>query len=727
MKRWWGTQVIGSVALACALLVGTSVMAFASERESVVTGQISMDHADGFDTDRSEETPMLDTGTERLRLLGVDARHLSIGAFVRVEGTREGSAIRVNRSHKGISATQAPAAFLADGTPTSERRVAVLLINFVDQGWTTTSPLPPLEPWTNQQVRDLYFDGPSSVAAYYSDVSDGMLAITGDVFGYYTLNVPPRPCDYSGWGAAARAAAASAGVDLASYTNVVHVFTHQPACWWLGMAVVPGTKNWINGELTHYVATHELGHNLGVAHASSTSCMSGLERVAFSAECTTDEYGDPYDVMGYTGSRHMNGWHRYQLGMLPSSDLQTVTQSGEYTLAPVGSPAGSGTRMLRVQRSAGDYWYLEYRQPDGLFDDFGLSANAVSGLGIRLAPDLTLVRSRLIDTTPETTSFNDAPLAIGRTFVDPVDGWTVTLEALSETGAIVDIEHGVIVPPPEPVSGDDVTPPSAPGPLIAQLVLGDQADLTWSAATDDVGVDHYLLAIDGIAHATTRELRLQAITLAGGYSYTLGVIAVDAAGNGSEATTTAIAVPDVTPPTTLANFAVARSGANAVLSWRTPLDNIGLAGFRVYRDGNQIATLTPDTINYVDYGAPVGLRRYAVAPFDGAGNQGVPGIGTVTMASGGATAPTVPSGLAAHSEPRRYVVLAWNASTDDGGGAIKYQIFRGTRKIAVVATTTFTDRPRQAGYYSYRVRAVDEARNKSAFSDTVIGVAAKNP
>jgi hypothetical protein len=735
MKRRWGAHFIWTVALASALLIGGAVPAAASDGSRVVTGVISFDHADGFDTDRSEEYPMLDTGSDRLRLVGVRPEDVTAGAAVRVVGRLAGSDLVVDRAKRDISAAPAlaPAGVSAAGVASTHRTIAVLLINFVDQGWTTTSPQPPQEPWTKQHVRDLYFDGPSSVAAYYSELSDGMLSITGDVFGYYTLNVPPRPCDYTGWGAAARAAAEAAGVDLAAYTNVVHVFTHQPACWWQGIAVVPGTKNWVNGALNHYVATHELGHNLGVAHASSTSCVSGVERVSFSATCTTDEYGDPYDVMGYTGSRQMNGWHRYQLGMMAAADVQTVTDPGEYSLTPVGAPSAEieAPRMLRVARSAGDYWYLEHRQPGGVFDDFGAHANAVSGLGIRLAPDLTIIRSRLIDTTPWTTSFDDAPLAVGATFVDPIDGWRITLESLDGAGAVVDIQHGPTgAPAPGPASnpapGDDVTPPSAPGILAATLVLGDEADLAWDAATDDVGVDHYLVSIGGVPHATTHELGLLAVTLAGGYTYELSVSAVAAAGTVGEAAATSLVVPDVTPPQTLAKFVLSRSGGNAVMSWKTPLDNIALAGFRVYRDGQQIATLTPDTVNYVDSGAAPGVRRYAVLGYDAAGNRGVPGFGTLTLPTTNASAPTVPTGLAAVSQPRRYVVLTWNASTDDGG-TVKYQVFRGSRKVAVVTATTFTDRPRRPGSYSYRVRAVDAQKNKSAFSDAVIGIAAKNP
>ncbi len=46
---------------------------------------------------------------------------------------------------------------------------------------------------------------------------------------------------------------------------------------------------------------------------------------------------------------------------------------------------------------------------------------------IRVAPDLTVVHSRLIDANPQTATFNDAPLLAGRTFLDPINTIYVTV------------------------------------------------------------------------------------------------------------------------------------------------------------------------------------------------------------------------------------------------------------------------------------------------------------
>ncbi len=92
--------------------------------------------------------------------------------------------------------------------------------------------------------------------------------------------------------------------------------------------------------------------------------------------------------------------------------------------------AGGAPRVLRVARPSGDFFYLEWRQPYGQFDAFSSTSAAVNGVIIRQAPDSGAVRSRLLDATPATTSFTDAPLAVGSTFVDPASSITITSVAV---------------------------------------------------------------------------------------------------------------------------------------------------------------------------------------------------------------------------------------------------------------------------------------------------------
>ena len=53
----------------------------------------------------------------------------------------------------------------------------------------------------------------------------------------------------------------------------------------------------------------------------------------------------------------------------------------------------------------------------------------------------------------------------------------------------------------------------------------------------------------------------------------------------------ATGAPDTTPPTTPTGLsATAISGSQVNLSWTASTDNVGVTGYRIYRNGTQIAT-----------------------------------------------------------------------------------------------------------------------------------------
>ncbi|MBI5555734.1 MAG: fibronectin type III domain-containing protein, partial [Elusimicrobia bacterium] len=79
--------------------------------------------------------------------------------------------------------------------------------------------------------------------------------------------------------------------------------------------------------------------------------------------------------------------------------------------------------------------------------------------------------------------------------------------------------------------------------------------------------------------------------------------------------------PDTTPPTVPANLtATAISSTQINLSWTASTDNVGVAGYKVYRGGIQIATVTSGT-TYSDTGlSPSTTYSYTVSAYDAAGN-----------------------------------------------------------------------------------------------------------
>jgi Gametolysin peptidase M11 len=330
----------------------------------------------------------------------------------------------------------------AANTPT--RTAAVILFNFVSDS---------RRPYTLEHARQVVFTGENSVNTYLRESSFGRAGLSGDVYGWYTIAEPTDGCPFVEWSRAAQAAAAAAGVDLGAYQHYVLVFPRMPACEWSGMAEMPGSLSWINGELTVRVVGHELGHNLGAHHASGLRCVAGGVPVAVGGTCSADEYGDPFDIMG-AGGRHTSNWNKARLGWLGGSNLATASGSGTFALAAQESLT-SEVQLLRIPRGDGLFYYLELRQPFGsFFDNFAAADPAVRGVTVRLAPDFaSSVPSHLIDTTPATATFEDAPLAVGKTFADPEHGVWVVNRGILGGKAKVEVSLGT-QPAPRALMGN---------------------------------------------------------------------------------------------------------------------------------------------------------------------------------------------------------------------------------------------------------------------------------
>jgi len=77
----------------------------------------------------------------------------------------------------------------------------------------------------------------------------------------------------------------------------------------------------------------------------------------------------------------------------------------------------------------------------------------------------------------------------------------------------------------------DVTPPTAPGNLQVVSTTNATATLTWTASTDNVGVDHYAVYVNGQLALVTPNLNVIVNGLNKGQVYAFTVKAVDASGN----------------------------------------------------------------------------------------------------------------------------------------------------------------------------------------------------
>jgi hypothetical protein len=521
------------------------------------------------------------------------------GAKVRVRGTMAGGTLAVGPNSADAQVSTPVAAI------TGERKVAVLLVKFA-----STDP----EPYTVAQAQGVIFSNANSVANYFAEESFGLMTMTGDVFGYYTISINTSTCDYTDIGNKARAAATAAGVNLNNYTQIQYVHNFLGSCGWAGLAYVPGRDSWLNQALNLRVSAHELSHNYGVHHASTMSCSEGGVRVTLSsnaANCTSSEYGDPFSILGSSSTRHTHNQQLASLGWLSGGDLQTITTSGTYTVGAAELASPGAPRAVRVSRGNGTWFVLELRAPFGTqFDNFSAGDPAVNGVSVRITYDWgTIIQSQLLDTTPATSSYGDAPLAVGQSFFDPLSSLSITTTSVSGGVATVNVGWGA-----------DAIAPSTPGNPQVVATGTNTARFSWSASTDNRGVTGYRVSRNGTVLGTVSTLLYNDAGLTPGSSYTYSVVALDAAGNTSGAATKAWTQPtqDTTAPTTPASLRVTSlTKAKANFAWNAATDNVGVVGYRVYRNGALVATVTGTT--WTD-GRQRTASTYYVMAYDAAGN-----------------------------------------------------------------------------------------------------------
>ena len=157
----------------------------------------------------------------------------------------------------------------------------------------------------------------------------------------------------------------------------------------------------------------------------------------------------------------------------------------------------------------------------------------------------------------------------------------------------------------EPVSvvaGDD-TPPTSPTAVSAELAGTDGASVSWTAATDNAGVDAYRVyrngALVGTVDGTTHSLLDEGLD--DGVSYSYRVTAVDAAGNASDSGGPAtLTTPDRTAPTAPVELKAVSTSQSVALSWKPATDNVGVKSYVVYRDGLPLTSMSSSVTSFTD-------------------------------------------------------------------------------------------------------------------------------
>ncbi|MBI3043077.1 MAG: hypothetical protein HYY78_09655 [Betaproteobacteria bacterium] len=328
--------------------------------------------------------------------------------------------------------------------------------------------------------------------------------------------------------------------------------------------------------------------------------------------------------------------------------------------------------------------------------------------------------------TTTATSFAHTGLAAGATYNYRVSAYDAVPNHSAWTAPV-----SVTTPVP------DTQAPSVPTGLVGTVVSASQISLTWNPSTDNVGVAGYYVYLNDQPLATTTATLFSHTGLTAGATYNYRVSAYDAVPNHSAWTALVSAttpVPDTTAPSTPTGLSASGASTSQIdLSWAASTDNVGVTGYRVYRDGALLATLGSVT-TYQDTGLAASTAySYTVQAIDAAGNasaQSAPASAT-TQAAPDTTSPTV-SVTSPASGATVSGTITVSASASDNVGVVGVQFkYNGvnlgsedtTAPYSVTADTTTVAN----GSYTLTAVARDAAGNLTASAPVTVTVSNGTP
>ena len=216
-------------------------------------------------------------------------------------------------------------------------------------------------------------------------------------------------------------------------------------------------------------------------------------------------------------------------------------------------------------------------------------------------------------------------------FKGALDDMRIYARALTPAEILGDMATPVATGTPPPPPPADTAAPSTPTGLTTSGVTTSQITLSWQASTDNVGVAGYRVYRNGSLAGTSSSTTFTNSGLTSNTSYVFTVTAFDAAGNVSaqSAPQSVSTSPTVTPPpppsdTTAPSVPTGLSASGvttsqATLAWQVSTDNVGVSGYRVYRNGSLAGTTASTT--FVDSGLTASTTYvFTVEAFDAAGN-----------------------------------------------------------------------------------------------------------
>lgn len=292
---------------------------------------------------------------------------------------------------------------------------------------------------------------------FYKEVSYDNVSLSGEIYGPYSVG--DEGCDE--WlkplNTQSIITAADGDIDFSDVNRVIILgnFTCPMPSGnpWGGYGLMgpdtiystdegngPFSVAWVqNTKIQTSVLLHELGHNFGVDHAMS--CVNAFCEAPV-------EYGNTYDVMGdNTYFAPMGAPHRDFIGWFASGNVKTVTESGTYTIEPIGEKSDS-LKALKIPRTSnfdGDMLYVEYRRPIGLDENLSEFSDDVYN-GVLLQRLFNENKPAIFN--PNGGDLQNAALKEGESYTDPTTKTVIKVTEVTDEQVTVDIDY----------KGPDVTP-----------------------------------------------------------------------------------------------------------------------------------------------------------------------------------------------------------------------------------------------------------------------------
>ena len=247
------------VAALAAFLVAAGGASAASS-EIVVRGTFLVAHADGRGGAGDADFYLLKTSAGYFDLEFTHAPAVQPNQPVVVTGDQQGRDLFVSR----IEATET-AAQVAQASQTLD--ALVMLVS-----WPSAPPDLVTPAQAAAQVG-------GTDNAWYEEVSYGSLGMAAIATPWMTIADPGAGCPLGELVTEAESAAVAEGFDPSAYDReIVYVPWTASLCpGFAGFGLVPGRITWILGEMDTRVTVHELGHNLGLWHSHSATCLTPPE------------------------------------------------------------------------------------------------------------------------------------------------------------------------------------------------------------------------------------------------------------------------------------------------------------------------------------------------------------------------------------------------------------------------------------------------------------------